>query len=119
MDKCSDVSDQDSTPGDPQAESNLCVVGCGRPAATADGFDKAYEIVIGNCSMCHAREPTWEGMRWPPKNVVLETKSDVARYAEQIHLHAALSRAMPPPNSFLMDNASREVIATWVRSARN
>ena len=87
--------------------------------ATADGFDKAYEIVIGNCSMCHAREPTWEGMRWPPKNVVLETKSDVARYAEQIHLQAALSRAMPPPNSFLMDNASREVIATWVRSARN
>ena len=87
--------------------------------ATVDGFDKAYEVVIGNCSMCHAREPTWEGIRWPPKNVVLETKSDVARYAEQIYLHAGLSRAMPPPNSFLMDNSSREVIASWVRSARN
>ena len=87
--------------------------------ATAEGFDEAYEIVIGNCSMCHAREPTWEGMRWPPKNVVLETKSDVARYAEQIYLHAGLSRAMPPPNSFLMNDASRDVIANWVRSARN
>ena len=87
--------------------------------ASADGFDKAYEVVIGNCSMCHAREPKWEGIRWPPKNVVLETKSDVARYADQIYLQAGLSRAMPPPNSFLMDNASREVIARWVRSARN
>ena len=87
--------------------------------ATADGFDKAYEAVIGNCSMCHAREPTWEGIRWPPKNVVLETKSDVARYAEQIYLQAGLSRAMPPPNSFRMDNASREIIASWVRGARN
>ena len=87
--------------------------------ADADGFDKAYEVVITNCSMCHAREPMWEGVRWPPKNVVLETKSDVARYAEQVYLHAGLSRAMPPPNSFLMDNASREVIASWVRSARN
>ena len=87
--------------------------------AKAEGFDKAYEVVIGNCSMCHAREPMWAGIRWPPKNVVLETKSDVARNAEQIFLHAGLSRAMPPPNSFLMDNASREVIASWVRSARN
>ncbi len=87
--------------------------------ASAYGFDKAYETVIGNCSMCHAREPTWEGIRWPPKNVVLETKSDVARYAEQIYLHAGLSRAMPPPNSFVMDDAARDVIASWVRSARN
>ena len=86
---------------------------------TADGFDKAYEIVIGNCSMCHARKPTWEGIRWPPKNVVLETKSDVARYAEQIYLHSGLSRAMPPPNSFPMDNASREIIVSWIHSTRN
>jgi len=87
--------------------------------ATAEGFDRAYETVIGNCSMCHAREPTWEGIRWAPKNVVLETKSDVARYAEQIYLHAGLSRAMPPPNSFLMDAASRDVIVSWIRGARN
>ena len=87
--------------------------------ATAEGFDKAYEVVIGNCSMCHAREPMWAGIRWPPKNVVLETKSDVARNAEQIFLHAGLSRAMPPPNSFPMDNASREIIVSWIHSTRN
>ena len=87
--------------------------------ATAEGFAEAYETVIGNCSMCHAREPTWAGIRWPPKNVVLETKSDVASYAEQIYLQAGLSRAMPPPNSILMNDASRKVIVSWVQSARN
>ena len=42
--------------------------------ASADGFEDAYDTVVGNCSMCHAREPVWEGMLWPPKGVVLETR---------------------------------------------
>ena len=87
--------------------------------ASAAGFDSAYETVIGNCSMCHAREPAWDGIRWAPKHVVLETKNDVARYAEQIYLHAGISRAMPPPNAFLMDDAARATIVSWVRGARD
>src|SRR6056300_1306947 len=67
--------------------------------ASAQGFDEAYDIVLGNCSMCHAREPAWEGMHWAPKGVHLETTSDVARNAEAILLHAGLSNAMPPPNA--------------------
>jgi len=41
--------------------------------ASAAGFDEAYNAVIGNCSMCHAREPVWGNMRWAPKGVFLET----------------------------------------------
>ena len=87
--------------------------------ASAEGFEEAYDVVLGNCSMCHAREPAWEGMHWPPKGVVLETKSDVARYAEQIYLHAGLSNAMPPPNAIAtMTPQNRGKIVSWIQAAR-
>ncbi|RED18412.1 urate hydroxylase PuuD [Pontivivens insulae] len=86
--------------------------------ASAAGFDEAYNHVIGNCSMCHARQPSWDGIRWAPKGVLLETETDVARHADQIYLQAGVSHAMPPPNAIQMDNAAREVIVAWVRNAR-
>ena len=81
--------------------------------AQADTFEDAYFAVVGNCSMCHAREPSWEGLHWPPKGVVLETQADVARHAEQIYLHAGRSRAMPPPNAIDMDPNARAQIVAW------
>ena len=86
--------------------------------ASAAGFDDAYDTVTGNCSMCHAREPVWEGIRWAPKGVVLETIGDVARHADQIYLQAGISRAMPPPNAVHMDDEARAVIVAWVQAAQ-
>lgn len=86
--------------------------------ASAAGFDAAYDAVIGNCSMCHAREPVWEGIRWAPKGVHLETPGDVARQASQIYLQAGISHAMPPPNAIAMDAESRAVIVAWVQEVR-
>ena len=85
--------------------------------ASAEGFEDAYETVLGNCSMCHAREPVWDGIRWPPKGVVLETESDVARYAEQVFLQAGVSHSMPPPNAVQMDQEARATIVAWYRQA--
>ncbi|WP_028957610.1 urate hydroxylase PuuD [Sulfitobacter sp. 20_GPM-1509m] len=85
--------------------------------ASAEGFDAAYDVVISNCSMCHAREPVWEGLQWPPKGVLLETKSDVVRHAPQIYMQAGLSHAMPPPNAVQMDDDARRQIVAWVRAA--
>lgn len=85
----------------------------------ADGFDGAYDVVVSNCSMCHAREPVWEGLQWPPKGVVLETESDVARHAPQIYMQAGLSHAMPPPSAIQMDEDARRAIVAWVRAASN
>ena len=88
--------------------------------AGTDEFEKAFDVVLGNCSMCHAREPAWEGTLWPPKGVVLETASDVARNAQTIYLHAGITTAMPPPSAALtMDDASRAAIVAWYRSARS
>ena len=86
--------------------------------ASAAGFDEAYDTVLANCSMCHAREPVWDGIRWAPKGVVLETPGDVARHAGQIYLQAGVSHAMPPPNAFEMDAEARHVLVAWVRAAR-
>lgn len=84
--------------------------------ASAAGFEEAYDVVISNCSMCHAREPVWEGLQWPPKGVVLETESDVARHAPQIYMQAGLSHAMPPPNAIQMEDDARRKIVAWMRS---
>jgi uncharacterized membrane protein len=87
--------------------------------AAAEGFEDAYDIVLGNCSMCHAREPFWDGIRWAPKGVYLETHGDVARQADQIYLQAGVSHAMPPPQAVsTMTLENRETIIAWVRSAR-
>ena len=84
--------------------------------ASADGFEDAYNAVQGNCSMCHAREPVWDGIRWAPKGVYLETEGDVAQHAEQIYLQAGRSHAMPPPNAIQMDAEARAQIVAWYRA---
>ena len=86
--------------------------------ASVDSFEDAYYAVLGNCSMCHAREPAWDGIRWAPKAVFLETESDVLRHADQIYLQAGLSHAMPPPNAIQMDAEARQAIVSWVQDVR-
>ncbi|MEO1109227.1 MAG: urate hydroxylase PuuD [Pseudomonadota bacterium] len=85
--------------------------------AAADGFAEAHDIVLGRCSMCHAREPVWEGILWAPKGVLLETEADVARNAKQIYLQAGITHAMPPANITYMEPDDRSAIIRWVRNA--
>ena len=83
---------------------------------SAAGFEDAYNTVQGNCSMCHAREPLWDGIRWAPKGVYLETEGDVARNAHMIYLQAGISHAMPPPFAIQMNDDARAQIVAWYRS---
>ncbi|WP_424932392.1 urate hydroxylase PuuD [Amaricoccus macauensis] len=85
--------------------------------ASDAGFDDAYLAVVGNCSMCHAREPSWEGIHWSPKGVVLETEADVARHAKQVYLQAGRSHAMPPPSAIEMEPQARRSIVAWYQGA--
>ncbi|WP_193142682.1 MULTISPECIES: urate hydroxylase PuuD [unclassified Meridianimarinicoccus] len=85
--------------------------------ASVDSFEDAFYAVVGNCSMCHAREPSWEGLNWAPKHVVLETEADVARHAKQIYMQAGRTHAMPPPNAIDMDPEARMQIVAWYRDA--
>lgn len=85
--------------------------------ASAAGFEEAYFAVVGNCSMCHAREPSWEGLHWAPKGVLLETQADVARQASQVYMQAGRTHAMPPPNAIVMEPEARAQIVAWYRGA--
>ncbi|MFD0909481.1 urate hydroxylase PuuD [Ruegeria arenilitoris] len=83
----------------------------------ASGFEEAHDVVLGRCSMCHARDPVWDGILWAPKGVLLETEGDIARNAEQIYLQAGVSHAMPPANVTYMEPEDREAIIRWFRNA--
>ena len=84
--------------------------------AQADGFEDAHKIVQGRCSMCHAREPVWEGIIWAPKGVLLETRADIAKNAHSIYLQAGISHAMPPGNITNISQKDRTVLVNWYRS---
>jgi uncharacterized membrane protein len=85
--------------------------------AQAQGFEDVVSIVQGRCSMCHAAEPVWEGLTWPPKNVVLETEAQIAQEAPRIALQAGYSHAMPPGNLSYMEPEERAAIIAWIRAA--
>lgn len=85
--------------------------------ANAEGFDQVHDIVLGRCSMCHAAEPGFGNMLWPPKGVRLETEAQIAGSARDIYLQAGLSHAMPPANLSYMEPEERAVIVAWYRNA--
>ncbi len=91
--------------------------GSERRFAEAEGFAQVQDIVLGRCSMCHASDPVWPGLRWAPKGVHLETEGEIARNARAIYLQSGLSHAMPPANLSYMEAAERAAIRAWYASA--
>ncbi|MBY0351626.1 urate hydroxylase PuuD [Tabrizicola sp.] len=85
--------------------------------ASTTGFQDVVGIVQGRCSMCHAAQPAWEGLFWPPKGVVLETEAQIAQEARRIYLQAGVTHAMPPGNLSWMEPEERAAIVRWFRAA--
>ena len=85
--------------------------------ASSPGFEDVVGIVQGRCSMCHAAEPGWEGLYWPPKGVVLETPAQIAHEAKRIYLQAGVTHAMPPGNLSFIEPEERAKIVEWFRKA--
>ncbi len=99
----------------PEPEAKL--QGAALVYASAPEFGEVVSIVQGRCSMCHAAEPVWEGMHWPPKGVVLETPAQIAHEARRIALQSGYSHAMPPGNLSYMEPQERALIVQWFRDA--
>jgi uncharacterized membrane protein len=87
--------------------------------ANAEGFEDVASVIPGRCSMCHAREPFYDGVRNAPKGLLLETEHDIARAATQIFLQAGVTHAMPPANVSYMEDDERRMIVEWYRNATN
>ena len=84
--------------------------------ASAD-FPAVRDIVSSRCAMCHAAEPVWEGITRAPRDIRLETDTDIARHAELIYAQAGRSRAMPPGNVTELALQDRDVLARWYEAA--
>jgi uncharacterized membrane protein len=87
--------------------------------ANAEGFEDVASVIPSRCSMCHAREPFYDGIRNAPKGMLLETDHDIARAATQIFLQAGVTHAMPPANVSYMEDDERRMIVEWYRNATN
>jgi len=88
-----------------------------RRLAESPRFDEVRDIVMGRCSMCHAAEPSWEGIVTAPRGLALETDAAIARAAREIYIQAGLTDAMPPANVSFIEPGERAAIRAWFRSA--
>jgi uncharacterized membrane protein len=85
--------------------------------ADAEGYSDVHDIVLGRCSMCHTREPAYDGILRAPKSVYLETAHDITAAANQIYIQAGVTHAMPPANVSWMEDEERKQIVRWYRNA--
>jgi uncharacterized membrane protein len=79
-------------------------------------FSEVEAIVGARCSMCHAAEPLWPGMPWPPKGVALDTPEKIRARRKDIALQAVRTSAMPPSNITEITPEERSVLASWASS---
>lgn len=100
-----------------EGEADSALQGAPARFAAAEGFEEVADIVMGRCSMCHAKEPGWEGIRVAPRGVALDTPEAIARHARQIYIQAGVTNAMPPANLSFMEPEERAAIRAWFRAA--
>ncbi|MBB4653124.1 putative membrane protein [Aminobacter niigataensis] len=89
-----------------------------QPYIAAAQFPKVRDTVLGRCAMCHANEPSYEGVYYAPKGVVLETDNSIAEHAREIYLQAGRSHAMPPANVTQITPEERALLVAWYEQAR-
>lgn len=84
--------------------------------ASAD-FPAVRDTVLGRCSMCHAQEPSYEGIYHAPKGVMLDTDAGIVGQAREIYLQAGRSHAMPPANVTHITDKERALLVAWFEEA--
>jgi uncharacterized membrane protein len=100
-------------------DGNTEVSDAQKPFLAAQNFSKVRDTILGRCSMCHAKEPGWEGVILPPKGVVMETDAEIAAHAREIYLEAGRSHAMPPANVTQISDEERRLLVAWYEDATN
>src|SRR5262249_8815919 len=89
-----------------------------QPFVASADFPGVRDTVMGRCSMCHAAEPSYQGIYEAPKGVMLDTDAPIAAHAREIYLQAGRSRAMPPGGNVSgITPEERAKIVAWYESA--
>ncbi len=87
------------------------------PAPSKVAFIDVESVVASRCSMCHAAEPLWPGVTWPPKGVMLDTPEKIRLRRKDIAMQAVWSSAMPPSNVTDITPEERATLKAWVNGA--
>ena len=90
-----------------------------RVAGAAVKFADVKRVIDAKCTVCHAAAPTFQGFNAPPKNVLLETASQIKTLAQQIHQQTVATRAMPPGNLTHLSDDERRLIGAWFAQGAN
>jgi uncharacterized membrane protein len=80
-------------------------------------FPAVRDTVMGRCAMCHAAEPSYEGIYHAPEGVMLDTDAGIAAHAREIYLQAGRSHAMPPANVTQITDKERALLVAWFEDA--
>ena len=104
-----------STLSKPADQDDIALTSAGHSFAMAPEFEQVANVVIGNCSMCHGADPSWEGILWAPKGVMLENPVQIANQAREVYLQAGITHAMPPPSASYMSDEDRALIVQWFK----
>jgi uncharacterized membrane protein len=67
-----------------------------------------------HCTTCHARRPTHESFKEPPKHVTLESLAELRQYAQPVLLQAVQNKAMPLGNETRMTDEERARLGQWI-----
>lgn len=104
-----------STLSKPADQDDIALTSAGHNFALAPEFEQVANVVIGNCSMCHGADPSWDGILWAPKGVMLENPVQIANQAREVYLQAGITHAMPPPSASYMSDEDRALIVQWFK----
>jgi uncharacterized membrane protein len=77
---------------------------------------EALAITLKHCVMCHAARPTHESFQEAPKNITLETITDIKKHAVTISAQTVQTRAMPLGNQTGMTDEERATLAQWLKN---
>ena len=64
--------------------------------------------------MCHAETPVYQGINMPPKGVLLDSPTNIARNEHEVFVQSVMTHAMPPNNVTEMTLDERRVLRDWV-----
>ena len=82
-------------------------------------FSEVNNIIKYRCGVCHAKNPTFEGIDSAPKGVVYDTSKDIIKNLKKIKEQAIDSNIMPPNNLTGITQIEREKIRLWIEQGAN
>jgi uncharacterized membrane protein len=72
------------------------------------------DVLSRRCTVCHSVNPVWQGINTPPKGILLDTPTNVARNAHEVLVQSVMTHAMPPNNVTEMTTEERHVLRDWL-----